>query len=189
MEVFRMRVKYLVLFAAIIVLASGAPARAEGFLTGFGGATFGGDTVKSRSAFGLGLGWLSGGVFGLEAIFAYSPHFFGDEVLVGPNNLTTLMGNVIVAAHIDRSRIYASGGAGLMKSRVRDADQFFDVNRNDFGINVGGGVIGYVNHNVGLRGDVRYFRNMSDSQVGPGVDLDLGDFNYWEATAGLTIRF
>jgi len=174
--------------AALLVLAAAAPGRAEGFLTGFGGTTFGGDTDKSRMTYGLGLGWIGGGVFGLEALFFYSPHFFGSEDLID-NNLSTLMANVIIAAPIERSRIYASGGAGLMKSRVRDADEFFDVRRNDFGINVGGGFIGYFSHNVGLRGDIRYFRNMGDSQVGPGVDLDLGDFNYWSATAGLTIRF
>ena len=76
-----------------------------------------------------------------------------------------------------------------MKTRVRDVDEFFDVDNNDFGINVGGGIIGYLSHNVGVRGDVRFFRDMSDREPGGGIDLDLGKFNYWQATAGLTIRF
>lgn len=184
-----MRVKKLLLIAAIVVLAGAGPARAEGFLTGFGGATFAGDTDKSRGVFGAGLGWLGGGVLGFEATYFYSPHFFGDEDIVGENNLQTLMGNILIAAPIDRSRIYATGGAGLMKSRVRDIDELFDVDNNDFGINVGGGLIAYLSHNVAVRGDIRYFRNLSDTEPGEGTDFDLGDFNYWQATAGLTIRF
>jgi Outer membrane protein beta-barrel domain len=183
-----MRLKSLVLLTSL-VLASAAPARAEGFISGFGGATFGGDTDKSRAVFGGSLGWLGGGVLGLEVLFDYSPHFFGDETVVGENNLTTLMGNIIIGAPIDRSRIYASGGAGLMKSHVRDVDEFFDVHHNDWGINVGGGVIGYVSHNVGVRADIRFFRDMADHQPGAGIDLDLGKFNYWAGTAGITIRF
>jgi len=184
-----MRVKSLILTAALVGVVSGAPAQAETFATGFGGTSFGGDTSSNQGTLGLGLGWLGGGVFGFEVMFHHTPDFFGDNDFLGSNNVSTLMGNLMLSAPIDRTRIYASGGAGLMRSRVDDADDFFDVNRDDFGVNVGGGVLGYLSENVGLRGDVRYFRNVGDPEPDAEFDIDFGSFSYWQATAGLAVRF
>ena len=52
------------------------------------------------------------------------------------NNLATLMGNLVLNAPIGESgRIYLSVGGGLSASRVNDTNDFFDVDRNDFGVN------------------------------------------------------
>jgi len=37
-----------------------------------------------------------------------------------------------------------------------------------------------------LRGDVRYFRDLENSQAS-GLDLDLGHVDYWRAVGGLTL--
>jgi hypothetical protein len=65
----------------------------------------------------------------------------------------------------------------------------FDLDENSFGVNVGGGIIGQFNDRVGLRGDVRYFRNVQDSDAGSNIDLDLGGFNFWRGTLGIAFRF
>ena len=79
---------------------------------------------------------MGGGIVGFEIEGTYTPDFFGDTP--GDNNVTTLMGNLLLGVPIgDSARIYATGGAGLMKFRVQDVDEFFDIDRNDFGINVG----------------------------------------------------
>ena len=56
---------------------------------------------------------------------------------------------------------FVSGGAGLMRASVTSPGDLFDeVTRNDFALNVGGGLNGYFNDHVGLRGDIRYFRSL-----------------------------
>ena len=106
----------------------------------------------------------------------------------GTNNVTTLMGNVLLAAPLGRSsRIYASAGVGLMKFRVPDVDAFFDVSRNDFGMDAGAGVMVGFGGALGVRGDIRYFRDLkSGNRI---EDVDFGSFHYWRGSAGVTLRF
>ena len=106
----------------------------------------------------------------------------------GNNNVTTLMANVILGAPLGAARIYASGGAGLMKFRVPDVDEFFDVDRNDFGVNVGGGAMIFFGDRIGARGDVRYFRDVHESTT-DDFDVDLGGFHYWRGSIGVTLKF
>ena len=42
---------------------------------------------------------------------------------------------------------------------------FNDLSTSDFGINLGGGVTGFFSDNVGIRGDVRYFRSVDVSDA------------------------
>ena len=92
------------------------------------------------------------------------------------SNVTTLTGNLIigvpVGGHGAQIRPYAVGGVGLIRTKVQDVGGFFDVeSKNDFGFDVGGGVMGFFSQNVGIRGDVRYFRRStgaSDNATGLG---------------------
>ena len=43
--------------------------------------------------------------------------------------------------------------------------------------------------NFGIRGDVRYFRSVQDSDAGEDIDFDFGSFDFWRATFGVTFRF
>jgi len=69
------------------------------------------------------------------------------------------------------------------------ASATFDVNtKNDFGFDIGGGVMGFFSKNVGLRGDVRYFRGFrgtDDNATGLGVS----DFKFWRGSLGLSLKF
>ena len=72
-------------------------------------------------------------------------------------------------------------------------DLFDSVSRNDFALNVGGGLTGYFNDHVGLRGDLRYFRSLQGNSNG-GIIIDprnfnLGNFDFWRGTVGLSLRF
>ena len=86
-------------------------------------------------------------------------------------------------------RPYFSGGFGLMQSNVGDAESLFEVNNSEFGMNLGGGAMGFVSDHVGFRGDVRYFRQLSDPEEDNEFDIGLGDLDYWRATAGITFRW
>ena len=63
-----------------------------------------------------------------------------------------------------------------MKFRVPDADEFLDIDRNDFGMNAGAGMmVKRLGDRVGVRGDVRYFRDIHESSS-DNFDVDLGRF-------------
>ena len=55
--------------------------------------------------------------------------------------------------------------------------------------NLGGGAMGFVSDHVGFRGDIRYFRQLSDPDEDNEFDVGLGDLDYWRATGGITFRW
>jgi outer membrane protein with beta-barrel domain len=189
-----------VALAMLVLAGAAADARAEGYLTGFGGIVFGGDLASgpaqdlnldsSHGVYGGAIGAF-GSPLGVELEFSYSPNFFGsDRLLIPDNNLVTLMGNLVLSGHMgERSRIYLSGGGGLMKSSIDDAGDFFDVGRNDFGVNAGVGFLAAVGGSLALRGDFRYFRNLGDEEIDQDIDIGFGSFDFWRATGGLSLRF
>ena len=174
-----------ILLAAVLGLAA-RPATADTVVTGSIGRAFSGDLLTDHVNYGASIGFL-GNVFGFEVEGTYSPDVFGDTP-AGTNNITTLMGNVVLGAPLGRtSRLYASAGVGLMKFRVPDFDTFFDVSRNDFGMDAGAGVMVGFGGALGVRGDIRYFRDLkSGNRI---EDVDFGSFHYWRGSAGVTLRF
>jgi opacity protein-like surface antigen len=176
-------------FALLLSLAPGTLA-AETFLTGFAGVAFGGDTDDSRGSYGGALGF-TGDVVGFELEFATTPDFFGrgDEGVFTENNVLTVMGSMLVATPPGAVRVYGAFGAGLLKTRLEDPDQLFSIDSNDFGINAGGGLLVALGDHVSLRGDVRYFRDLQDTDPDGEFDIDLGEIDYWRAVGGITLRF
>lgn len=196
--------------AGFLLLASPSRASADWLFTPFVGANFGGnadfgefddfdDEFEQRVDLGASLGWMGGGIVGFEVDFGWSPNFF--ENTIGPgdfefgdNNVTTLMGNVLVGIPVGGQsgpgiRPYASGGVGLIRTHVDGAGFFDDLDSNDFGMNVGAGVNGFFTDNIGIRGDIRYFRSLQDDEPDELFDLALSDFDFWRATVGVTFRF
>ena len=202
-----MRVPKLFMISALMLALVPVSASAQGwFFTPFVGANFGGDAnfeefddfddeAERRIDFGGTLGWLGDNAIGFEVDFGYSPNFFantlGDSNFeFGDSNVTTLMGNVLIGAPGGEGiRPYGSGGVGLIRSHVDGGSFFNDLDTNDFGVNIGGGVQGYFNDQIGLRGDVRYFRSLQDNEPDDEFDLGLADFDFWRATVGVTFRW
>lgn len=199
-----MRVRTALSLSVFLATGLGAPAQADWILTPFGGLVFGGDLnlddddgvdidrdSQSHGVYGLSLGYMSDSALGFEIDFGYTPDFFGDENTIVPeNNVVTLMGNLVLNAPIGGSgRVYLSGGGGLLRSQVDDTNDFFDVDRNDFGVNAGAGIVIPLGERFGLRGDIRYFRNIGDNELDDEFDLDFGSFDFWRGTAGLSIIF
>jgi Outer membrane protein beta-barrel domain len=185
--------RILVAAALALVLDAGSPraAHADWLLTPYLGVTFGGDTPKQQVNYGLSAAFLGGGIFGVEFDAAMTPNFFdSDSGLVDDSNVSTLMANLMVAAPAGAPlRPYASGGAGIIRSKATSVGNFFDLEDNSFGVNLGGGVLAQVGTRVGIRGDIRYFRALQDSDGGGDFDLDLAGFNFWRGTLGVTFRF
>ena len=156
---------------------------------------------ERRFTYGASIGSMGAGIIGFEFDFGYSPNFFetfsagdeGDFQFADDSNVTTLMGNLIIGAPIGGQtgpgiRPYGVAGVGLVRTHLSDADDFFDIDNNDFGFNLGAGVLGFVTDNIGIRGDVRYFRAFTNEDE-DGLDLGLSSFDFWRATVGVTFRF
>jgi len=208
--------KWLVV-PALVLLASAAATRsasADWTLTPFIGWNLGGSTdvnagaardnasnltFKNKVDYGVSLAAMGKGAVGFEVDFGYSPNFFERDPsgsgfqFTNDSNVTTLTGNVIVAAPIGghgRSiRPYVVGGLGLIRANIQSAARVFStVNKNDLGLDVGAGVMGFFAQNIGLRGDVRYFhgfRGGEDDFTG----LALSDFKFWRGSIGVSFKF
>ena len=205
--------KFAITSVLALMVFAGAPAKASAdwLFTPFFGINWGGtaeftdfggdfeDEFEQKMNFGASLSWMGAGAFGFEVDFGYSPNFFqnttgDDNFEFGDSNVTTLMANLKVGVPFGGQtgggiRPYASGGLGLIKSRIDDPDDLFELNSTDWGFNVGGGVTGFFTDNFGLQGDVRYFRSLQDNEPDDEFDLALGSFNFWRGTVGLVFRF
>lgn len=167
-------------------------AHADWLLTPFLGVTFGGDASDQNVNYGLSAAFLGAGVFGFEVDASITPKFFesvSDDI--DDSNVVTLMGNLMVSAPSSTPafRPYASAGAGLIRFRATSPGNVFDVSDSSFGVNVGAGVVAQAADRVGIRGDVRYFRRVQDSDAGDDLDLDFSGFDFWRATLGVSFRF
>lgn len=188
-----MNMRVLSLSAALVAFAAAPPVHADSMISAHAGKVFGGDLDDSVTTYGGALTFMGDGPFGFEIEGAYTSDFFGGDEFGFDNNLATLMGNILLGTSFgaDRGRLFASVGGGLMKARfdASDSDDVFDVDRNDFGVTGGVGAMGFFTDNLGVRGDVRYFRNIGDQEPDNEFDLDFGDFSYWRGTAGLVLKF
>ena len=199
---------------AIASMASPRAASADWVLTPFVGWNFNGSAdvngtsaesfgnkFESKIDYGVSLAGMGAGVIGFEVDFGYSPNFFETNVgssgfdLASNSNVTTLTANAIIGIPIGGTtggsvRPYVVGGVGLIRQNVGDVGDVFDAqSKNDFGFDVGGGVMGFFNSNVGLRGDVRYFRSFQGADVGSLTGLGLGNLNFWRGSVGVSFKF
>jgi opacity protein-like surface antigen len=193
--------------AGALVMAQPSTASADWMFTPFVGLGTG-TSIKdisgreldsqTKATYGAGLTWMGAGILGFDVDFGYTPNFFGDDPDFGDSNVTTLMFNGIVGAPIGGQhgagiRPYAVAGIGLLRQRVNSANSFFnDVSRNDMGFDLGGGVSGFFTDNVGIRGDLRYFRKLKGGSSNSTDNLDIFDvdtLSFWRGTVGVNFRF
>ena len=185
--------------AALLVALAPASAQADWLFTPSIGTTFGADTNgREHFTFGTSLGWMGGGIFGWEADLAWTPEFFegndNDFDLDGGSNVVTAMGNVIIGVPIGGQRDagfrpYLTAGLGMLQAEARSNDDLFRVDNSEFGFNAGVGALGFFSDHIGLRADLRYLRSFVDPVEDNEFDLDIGNFDYWRATGGLTFRW
>jgi hypothetical protein len=176
--------KMVFLLAAVALVWAPVQARADGYFSPWGGINFGSNIDNGRAAVGMNAGYMGAGVLGGEIAFGYSPSFFGSKTDFGSNSVIDLMGNVVLGIPIGGThgaglRPYVSGGVGLIRTQVDGNSVNFNpaIHNNDFGWDGGAGVTGYFAQHFGLRGDVRYFKDTSNS-----------DFHYWRVSAGIVLR-
>jgi len=189
----------LIISASTALVFTPATAHAEGYVspwvaanTGSGSSTMNFDT--GRAAVGVQAGAMGKGIIGGELGFGWSPSFFGTTNDFGNNSVIDVMGNLIVGVPVGGThgpgiRPYVTAGLGLIRTQV-DGGTIVRVSssNNDLGWNAGGGVMGYFSDHVGLRGDVRYLRNIQNNSTATNIDFDPGSFHFWRASIGLVLR-
>jgi hypothetical protein len=196
--------------AAGLLLLALAPtaARADGLITPYWGANFGGDAGSelsdavdaSRFVYGVSAGWMGAGVIGFEGDFGYSPDFFG-KTDTGNTKVLTVLGNVIVGFPFGGQtgfgiRPYGFAGLGMLRTDIEGLGGGTNVNfdQNQGAWDFGGGVFIFFATHVGMRLDLRYLSSFDDLDLGP-INIDIGDarhpgkVNFTRFSAGVTFRF
>jgi hypothetical protein len=62
------------------------------------------------------------------------------------------------------------------------------VGRKDLGLNVVGCIKGQFDENVGIRGDLRYFRSFEKDED-ETLDIGLSNFDFWRGSVGVSFRW
>ena len=187
-----------------ILLASAAPASADIFVSPFLGLKFKGDSNEldldrndgARDA-KMSIG-ISGVVvmdkgFGIELDLAHQPRFFERESvsIVTRSGVTTLFGNVILAAPIsftrESLRPFVVGGLGWMHASAQDLFGFAPVSNDFLGLTLGVGAVGFIGDVTGLRFDLRYLKSLSSPDLSD-VNGDVARLSFWRATIGVVFR-
>jgi hypothetical protein len=196
------------LLAFLALGVSGADARADWLITPFIGGTFGGHAIidleqgagSSQLIFGGAGAWLSDGIFGVEAEFAYAPRYFDRDNrggLITSSHLVTLNGNVIVTLPLtitrESLRPYVTGGMGWMDPHIEEfADVFPEFvalqEPASASFSAGGGVIGFLTESTGARFDIRHVRSLARGDD-PFTGVRRSKLSFWRITAGVTLRY
>ena len=162
------------------------------------GTVFGGYARINESDKGtFGASVALGGLLGLEFEAARTPLGLLDNVDIVDvdTDITTYMGNLVLRAPIGRVQPYASAGVGLVRAsgsvKIPGLGTVIEANAKDVGWNIGGGLYLFPAKHIGIRGDLRRFQtgDVTWEEIANLGDLPLPKFDFWRATAGLTIKF
>lgn len=194
-EVRNVRRAQLIVVLAMLTAVLPGTAFAQGFISPFVGFNFGGDSGCQTAAscedknnnIGVSAGKL-GSMFGVEEELGYARNFFGDDPAVA-SNVLTLMSNVIIGPKIGPVRPYVLGGMGLIKTRVDfNLAGLVDTTNNNFGWNLGGGVMVLFANHIGVRGDIRKFNSFQQHSL-LGISLSHEKIGFQRAAIGLVLAF
>lgn len=192
---------FFIAVAVLLACAFPKPAAAQAYISPFLGYNFSGDAgcpqitncENKNLNWGASLG-ATNAVLGFELDAGYTSHFFG-EANTYDVSVLTFMGNVMFAPRFGPIQPYGLVGLGLIRT-TSDLSQIggVDESSNDFGSDVGGGLMIHFSQHVGIRGDVRYFYTFDALDI-LGIDNILGTGNtsqkldFARVSGGLVFRF
>jgi opacity protein-like surface antigen len=190
-----MRLKIVLAASLVLLVGCATPALADGLIVPYYAYNFdvdpdmcSGTTCETSHGFGVSVGFMVGGLFGIEGDFGHTPSFFGSDD-VADNSVTTVMANVTLGAPFGPVRPFVVGGVGLVRTDISesDVDVISALSDNTIGWNAGGGLIVFVADHFGFRGDVRHFHSFEDLDF--VLELQERKLAFWRTTAGLVFRF
>ena len=189
--------------ALLIYVGCATEARADVYVSPFWAVNFGGDaggtfnnnvSDRNRTTNGAAVGFMNGGIFGVELDIAYTNKFYGEGAVVGDNSLLTIMPAVIMGIPVGGQqgpgiRPYATAGVGIIRRElsISGVDVF---DGSDQAYSLGFGVMGYFSNHVGLRADYKFVRNFEVDEVSlTNIDFHQGTFDFSRAAIGVLFRF
>jgi len=192
------RVSASTLVLALLIFIAGArTASAQGFISPFIGYNFGGDAgcpeitncEDKRADYGVSFGAL-GSIVGFEAEFGYTKNFFG-ETSNQTSNVLTFMGNFMLAPKIGPVQPYGLAGLGLIRTSVEVGTS---NDENQFGWDLGGGLMVFFGEHVGVRGEVRYYKafqvlDFINRPNPPVLGLSEKKLEFGRAAIGVVFKF
>jgi hypothetical protein len=177
------------LILVAVLLLSPSEARADWLVMPFFGLKLGGSTTflsleqadsETTVTLGGSAGWLGGGIVGVEGDFGFVPNYFelGDRVVYSGSYVLSMSGNVILATPLSVTREglrpYLVSGFGWLRASADDTSPggTFNIRSNMPAVTLGGGAIGMLSRNTGLRFDFRYLRGLGhgDEEEIPGAE-------------------
>lgn len=194
----------VVVLAALLLVMSTRTFAADRQIRPFIGATFAGATtiVDPEKAVGSpnitvgGSAVFLGEVFGADVDVSDVPGLFesGDKNLVHSSRVTTITGDVVVAAPRRLTeyvlRPYLVAGGGLMRVRTTTAFSVFDIATILPAFDVGAGVVGFVTNSVGVSWEVRRFQDVGQNVNTTGLNTSGEDhLSFWRGTMSVVIRY
>jgi hypothetical protein len=184
-----------------------SPTQSRWTAAGFVGANYGASATSSSVDFGGQVGYLYRGIIGGEFLADFVPRFnVANAFLADRPNVNAYMANVILAAPFGTEAAiqpYVSAGVGGIQLRSNmlafanvPTSAQSEVNQTRGGGDVGFGVMGFAG-NVGIRGDVRYFRAFTNNAVtttgSTAADVFaqnlLSGLDFWRANIGIAVRW
>jgi opacity protein-like surface antigen len=179
--------------ALLLVVGLPGHAQADWFVSPLVGTTFKGDAGHASPAVGVTGGWLGSGWLGAEADLGWAPEFFQQDGFLTSRRVTTLVGNAVVKLpSMSDSRLipYASGGFGLLRVNLSEAGGLSLLERNKLAADIGGGASALFSQNVGVRGDIRYFRALRENTADQNpFGINVSSLHFWRIAGGLFVRF
>jgi hypothetical protein len=188
--------------SCLLVLVFPQSAAAEWHFTPMVGLTFKGKTsapadtdlaaAKVHRNFGGSVSLFGGGILGAEGLVVWTPGFLtGDLGLVDKSRSIAVMGNAIVTTPRRWTeyslRPFVSGGFGVLTAYKKEFRVVFPLDRNIPAFNIGGGAVGFLSKNTGLRFDFRYYTSFTRFHEATS-EADPVHMRYMTASVGLVLR-
>jgi hypothetical protein len=191
------------MLAVVFLFMAGRADAGDRQIRPFFGSTFAGSTTLIDPELAVGNPHLTIGlsavflaeIFGVEVDVADVPGFFesGDQPLVLGSRVTTVTGNVVIAAPQRWTeyslRPFLVGGAGLMRVHTSTALTPFDISSILPSVDLGAGVVGFLNDRIGLCWDVRRFSSVGKNTSTNGLAIGDEHLSFWRATMAVAIRY
>jgi hypothetical protein len=149
---------------------------------------------ETKNVFGASFALLDQRVFGIEGDFAFLPGYFerNDAVPIwSGSSVVGLSANLIVAVPLgvtrEGLRPYLVSGFGLLHAAADEPTNTFNISSTMPALTFGGGAMGMLSRNTGVRFDLRYQRSLG--QEGGAVDAEGPRLALWRASVAYVRRF
>jgi hypothetical protein len=197
------RVRAIGIAIGVVALLAPAARAADRQIRPFIGVTFAGDTTiidlenatgNPHATIGVNAAIL-GDILGVDVDLARTGGFFesGDKHLVLSSSVTTLTGNLVIAAPRRLTeyslRLYFVAGGGMMRVAKVDYFDVFDISDVLPAFDVGAGAIGFVTNKIGVSWEIRRFESLGGSDQLTGVTIGRERLTYWRASMALVVRY